>query len=69
MPRTQRLVGLVLLLLAGGADWPRFHGPQGTGVEQLHQNPPLDESDFNASPAIVGQQILLRSNKHLYCIE
>lgn len=28
-----------------------------------------DDSFFNATPAIVGNQILLRSNKALYCIE
>jgi outer membrane protein assembly factor BamB len=28
-----------------------------------------DDSDFNGTPAIVGNQILLRSNRFLYCIE
>jgi hypothetical protein len=28
-----------------------------------------DDSDFNATPAIVGRQIFLRSNRNLYCIE
>lgn len=41
----------------------------GDTFEQLAHNPPLDESDFNASPAIVGRQLFLRSNKFLYCLE
>lgn len=28
-----------------------------------------DESDFNATPAIVGRQLFIRSNEKLYCIE
>ena len=28
-----------------------------------------DDSDFNATPAIVGRQLFLRSNRMLYCIE
>ncbi len=28
-----------------------------------------DDSDFNATPAISAGQILLRSNRHLYCVE
>jgi outer membrane protein assembly factor BamB len=27
-----------------------------------------DDTDFNASPAVMGNQILLRSNQFLYCI-
>ncbi|HZL87829.1 MAG TPA: PQQ-binding-like beta-propeller repeat protein [Pirellulaceae bacterium] len=30
--------------------------------------PPLDKSVFNASPAVVGDRMLLRSNEALYCI-
>lgn len=41
----------------------------GDGFEQLHQNPPLDDGDFNATPAVVGKQLFLRSNKFLYCLE
>jgi outer membrane protein assembly factor BamB len=41
----------------------------GDTFEQLRQNPPLDDSDFNASPAVVGKQLFLRSNKFLYCLE
>ena len=41
----------------------------GDKFEQLQQNPPLDDSDFNATPAIVGKQLLMRSNKFLYCLE
>jgi len=28
-----------------------------------------DQSDFNASPAVSGGRLFLRSNKNLYCIE
>lgn len=28
-----------------------------------------DDSDFNATPAIAGRQLFLRSNRNLYCIE
>ncbi len=41
----------------------------GDGFEQLQQNPPLDESDFNATPAAIGKQLFLRSNTFLYCLE
>jgi outer membrane protein assembly factor BamB len=27
-----------------------------------------DDSDFNASPAVMGNQLLLRSNQYLYCV-
>jgi outer membrane protein assembly factor BamB len=38
--------------------------------ELLAQNRfPDDDSDFNGTPAISGKQMLLRSNKALYCIE
>lgn len=36
--------------------------------ELLHVNELGDESDFNASPAVADRQLLLRSNKRLYCI-
>jgi outer membrane protein assembly factor BamB len=41
----------------------------GDTFEQIVQNPPLDDSDFNGTPAIVGKQLILRSNKFIYCIE
>ena len=41
----------------------------GDKFEQIQQNPPLDDSDFNASPASVGKELFLRSNQFLYCIE
>ncbi len=41
----------------------------GDTFEQLQLNPPLDDSDFNASPAAVGKQLFLRSNKFIYCLE
>jgi hypothetical protein len=37
--------------------------------ELLSVNDLSDGSDFNASPAVVGNQLLLRSDKFLYCIE
>ena len=33
-----------------------------------HQNPPLDESQFNATPAVLGGSLYLRSDEALYCI-
>ena len=41
----------------------------GDTFEQLQQNPPLDDSDFNATPAVAGKQLFLRSNKFLYFLE
>ena len=41
----------------------------GDTFEQLQQNPPLDDSDFDATPAVAGKQLFLRSNKFLYCLE
>ena len=40
---------------------------QGDKVEVLATNQ-LDES-IDASPVIVGKQLFLRTEKHLYCIE
>ncbi|QVL32633.1 PQQ-binding-like beta-propeller repeat protein [Telmatocola sphagniphila] len=37
--------------------------------EQISANKPLDDTDFNATPAIAGNQLFLRSNKFLYCLE
>lgn len=37
--------------------------------EQVAVNKPLDDSDFNATPAVVGKRIYLRSNKFLYCLQ
>jgi outer membrane protein assembly factor BamB len=36
--------------------------------EVLAENPPLDDSVFNAGPAVSDGQLLLRSNRYLYCI-
>ena len=33
-----------------------------------HQNPPLDESQFNATPAVLDGSLYLRSDEALYCI-
>lgn len=38
-------------------------------MKQVAHNPALDESDFNASPAIVNGKMYLRSNSKLYCIQ
>lgn len=35
----------------------------------IAHNPALDESDFNGTAAICGNQMFLRSNRALYCIE
>jgi len=59
-------IGCVLLLAvtlavapAAGENWPGFRGPDGSGIS----------SDFNASPAISGGQIFIRSNRFIYCIQ
>lgn len=36
--------------------------------EQIAENDALDASRFNASPAIAGDRLLLRSDRYLYCI-
>ena len=40
----------------------------GDTFEQLQQNPPLDDTDFNGTIAVVGKQLFLRSNKFVYCV-
>lgn len=37
-------------------------------LEAVALNPPLDESLWNASPALAGDRILLRSSRALYCV-
>ncbi len=37
-------------------------------MKQVAHNPALDESDVNATPAVVNNAMYLRSNKRLYCI-
>jgi len=37
-------------------------------MKQVTKNPPLDDSDFNATPAIANGSMFLRSNKSVYCI-
>lgn len=41
----------------------------GPKFQQLAHNPPLDDTDFNGTPAIVDRQLFLRSNRFLYCLE
>jgi outer membrane protein assembly factor BamB len=41
----------------------------GAEFKQLARNEPLDDSDFNATPAVSGRQLFLRSNRCLYCLE
>lgn len=38
-------------------------------MKQVGHNPPLDESDFNGTPAVTDGRMFVRSNKTLYCIE
>jgi len=42
---------------------------KGTLAVKLARNPPLDDTDFNATPAIADRQLFLRSNKFIYCLE
>ncbi len=37
-------------------------------LPQVAHNPPLDDTDFNATPAIVDGRIYLRSDRSLYCV-
>jgi len=37
-------------------------------MKQIALNPPLDDSDFSGTPAVVDSRIYLRSNSKLYCI-
>jgi outer membrane protein assembly factor BamB len=41
----------------------------GPKFEQLARNTLADDTDFNGTPAVVGRQLFLRSNKALYCVE
>ena len=34
----------------------------------LSHNPPLDDSAVNSSPAVLGDRLLVRSDRYLYCI-
>lgn len=36
--------------------------------EQVAHNPPLDETDFNGTPAMVDGRIYLRSDQALYYV-
>ncbi|MEO2033266.1 MAG: PQQ-binding-like beta-propeller repeat protein [Planctomycetaceae bacterium] len=38
-------------------------------MKQITQNAPLDDSDFNATPAIANGRMFLRSNQSLYCVK
>lgn len=38
-------------------------------MKQVHVSPPLDDTDFNATPAVADGRIYVRSNKALYCFE
>ena len=37
-------------------------------MKLIRQNPPLDESQFNATPAVSDGSLYLRSDKRLYCV-
>ena len=69
--------GRKVLRLAGCRRWQDLLGqPQhGTYVlaaqpefKQIAHNPPLDDSIFNASPAVADGKLLIRSDKFLYCL-
>ena len=38
-------------------------------MEQVAKNVPLDDTDFNGTPAVSGDRLYLRSNKALYCVK
>ena len=70
-------------MTASASDWRQFQGPNGSGIAAAGAYPVTtwsdsqnvtwnlvgQHSDFNGTPAIVGHQVLLRSNRLLYCIE
>ena len=35
----------------------------------LHTNKLGDRDQFRASPAVIDEQLLIRSNRRLYCVE
>jgi len=37
-------------------------------MKLVRQNPPLDDSQFNATPAVSDGSLYLRSDQSLYCI-
>jgi outer membrane protein assembly factor BamB len=46
-----------------------FVFPASTGFKLTAHNPLADDSQFNATPAVSGNQLFLRSDKFLYCLE
>ena|ERR1035441_4409479 len=70
-------------MTVSASDWRQFRGPNGSGIAATDAQPATawrdsqnltwklarDDSDFNGTPAIVGHQVFLRSNRLLYCIE
>jgi outer membrane protein assembly factor BamB len=46
-----------------------FVFPASTGFKITAQNKLGDDSQFNATPAVAGNQMFLRSDKFLYCVE
>lgn len=38
-------------------------------MKQIAKSEPLDDSDFNATPAVSGGRIYLRSNEAIYCVK
>ncbi len=38
-------------------------------MKQIAKSEPLDESDFNATPAISNDRVYLRSNRAIYCVK
>ena len=70
-------------MTAAASDWRQFRGPNGSGIAAADAQPATtwgdsrnvawklagEDSDFNGTPAIMGHQVFLRSNRLLYCIE
>ena len=77
------LLAATTSMTASASDWRQFRGPNGSGIAAADAQPATtwgdsrnvawklagDDSDFNGTPAIVGHQVFLRSNRLLYCIE
>lgn len=57
--------GLVYIVSRTGGSYVFAAKPE---FELVAHNPPLDESVFNASPAVANDRLLLRSDQFLYCL-
>ena len=57
--------GKIYLVNRNSGTYVLAAGPE---FKQIAHNPPLDDSIFNASPAVADGKLLIRSDKFLYCL-